>query len=113
MLFGIAPTAEAFGAPPSKSIMFGIDWIPYRIARSLVLVDVHLDELEVVFLGDALEHGLDRVTRPAPLGPEVHEDRLVRLQDLGLEGGVGDVRCHRFLSVFRVIGEGFYPAFQR
>ena len=28
MPFGIAPTAEALGAPPSKSIMFGIDWIP-------------------------------------------------------------------------------------
>src|SRR5262249_49448124 len=26
--FGMAPTAFAFGCPPSKRIMFGIDWIP-------------------------------------------------------------------------------------
>ncbi len=28
MPFGIAPTADAFGAPSSNRIMFGIDWIP-------------------------------------------------------------------------------------
>ena len=27
-IVGMAPTAFAFGWPPSKRIMFGIDWIP-------------------------------------------------------------------------------------
>ena len=101
MPFGMAPTAEAFGAPALEEhhVRDRLDPVPHR--EILVLVDVDLDELEVALLGDALEHGLDRVTRPAPFGPEVDEDGLVRLQDLGVEGGVGDVRCHCFLSVSR------------
>ena len=108
MPFGIAPMAAAFGAPASKSIVFGIDWIPYRMRELLVLVDVHLHELEVPLLGDPLEHGIDRVARPAPLGPEVDEHGLGGLEDLGLEGGVGYVGCHLFLSLLKA----GYPADQ-
>ena len=58
-----------------------------------------LTSLRFVLVGDPLEHRRNRVTRPTPLGPEVDEHGLVGLQDLGLEGGVSDVRCHSFLSV--------------
>src|SRR3954469_4100591 len=57
-----------------------------------VLVDVHLDDLELVTVL-RLDLGQDRgdlAARSAPLGPEVDEHRLVGLEDLHLEVGVGD-----------------------
>ncbi len=40
-------------------------------------------------VGDFLERRRDHPARPAPLGPEIHEHRLVRLEDIGVEAGVG------------------------
>src|SRR5688572_3327045 len=59
-------------------------------------VDVDLDELELVLAlrGDAVEHGRNCVARAAPLGPEVHEDGLVGLDDLLLEGLRCYIECH-------------------
>src|SRR6266511_179182 len=54
--------------------------------------------------GDLLHHGRDHVTRSAPLGPEVHQDGTVRLQDLPLEGPIAhmdDVSAHRSISFAR------------
>src|SRR5688500_6484436 len=60
--------------------------------RELVLVDVDLGDLQpaLVFLGHLVEDRRDRLARPAPLGPVVDQHRGVGLQDLGLEGVVGD-----------------------
>src|SRR5690606_16919784 len=52
-----------------------------------VLVDVELDDLQLVavLVGDLLEDGRDLPARAAPLGPEVDQNGLVALEDLGLE----------------------------
>src|SRR5256885_2232720 len=64
-----------------------------------LLVDVELHDLEVAALGcDLVEHGRDRVARPAPLGPEVDEHRLAGAEHLVLEGLFGDVVWHWVLS---------------
>src|SRR5919201_621946 len=62
----------------------------------LLVVDVDLYELELVpaLLDDAVEHGLDGVARPAPLGPEVHDHGPFAVEDLLLEGLAGHVGCH-------------------
>ena len=51
----------------------------------LLLVDVDLDELDLVLVGDPVEHRGDGVARATPLGPEVDDHLAVGLQDLGLE----------------------------
>ena len=52
---------------------------------SLTMVD-----LVRVLAGDLLEDRGDLAARAAPLGPEVDEHRLVVLEHVGGEGGVGD-----------------------
>src|SRR5208283_4357334 len=53
-----------------------------------VLVDVELDDVDLVRVlgGDLLKHRGDHAARAAPFGPVIHDDRLVALQDLHLEG---------------------------
>src|SRR6266511_5238060 len=48
---------------------------PEALRERGLLVDVHVDELEVAvrLLHDPVEHGRHRVTRPAPFGPEVDD----------------------------------------
>ena len=63
------------------------------VARDLrVLVGVDLDDLDAarVLRRELLEHGGDHAARAAPGRPEVDDDGDLRLEDLGLEGGVGD-----------------------
>jgi hypothetical protein len=50
----MAPIADACGSPFSKSTMNGIDATPLR--EVLLLVDVHLDELHAVLVGDPVEN---------------------------------------------------------
>ena len=77
--------------PFLNRISVGIERTSYVRRRLLVLVDVELHDLQVLALaGDLLEHGRDDAARAAPGRPEVDEDRLVGLDDLGLEVGVGD-----------------------
>src|SRR5215472_1165238 len=56
-----------------------------------VLVDIQLDDVEVVTVlrQDRLEHRGDLPAGAAPLGPVIHEHRLLVLEDIGLEAGVG------------------------
>src|SRR5690606_11273533 len=58
-----------------------------------VLVGVQLDDGQLVgvLVRDLLKDGGDLTARPAPLGPEVDEYGLVALEDLALEGRVGNV----------------------
>src|SRR5215213_5020 len=63
--------------------------------QALVLVDVEpgQDDLAAVALHRLLQHRGQGVAGAAPVGPEVdqHGDGLGSFQDLGLEGGLGDV----------------------
>src|SRR6185437_11118605 len=60
----------------------------------LLLVDVHLHELDLMLVGDPVEDGRDGVTRPTPLGPEVDQDLAAGLGDLLLERLGRRVGCH-------------------
>ena len=53
--------------------------------RVLVHVDLRHDQLAVVLLGQLLERGSDHLARPAPLRPEVHQDRDGGVEHLALE----------------------------
>src|SRR5205085_1630670 len=62
-----------------------------------VLVGVELDHLDVLALvRKLLEHGSDDTAGTAPRRPEVDQHRLLGLDDLGDEVGVGDLGdcCH-------------------
>src|SRR5690606_32513585 len=56
------------------------------------LLDVELGDgdLPGQLLGDLIQGGRDLLTGTAPLGPEVHEHRLIGLQHVLLEAVVGD-----------------------
>ena len=77
---------------------------PVALGEAALLVDVHLDELQLAgaLLDDAVEHGCDRVARPAPLGPEVDDHVLVALLDFLLEGRFGHNGCHSVIPFAEV-----------
>mmetsp|Transcript_4241 Transcript_4241/g.10917 ORF Transcript_4241/g.10917 Transcript_4241/m.10917 type:complete len:200 (-) Transcript_4241:4-603(-) len=57
-----------------------------------VWVGLNLDHLEVgVLLVGPVHDGGDQLARPAPRGPVVHQDQLLRLQNLILEGVLVDL----------------------
>ena len=62
----------------------------------LLLVDVHLHELELAcaLVDDPLEHRRDGVARAAPLGPEVDDDRLRRSARTSARRSFRSLRCH-------------------
>ena len=57
-----------------------------------VAVDVELGKfyLAVHLLRELLDYGGDHLAGSAPLGPKVHQHGCIRVDDLGLEGVVGD-----------------------
>jgi hypothetical protein len=57
-----------------------------------VLIDVQLDDLDLSseFGGDFLERGRNHAAGAAPLGPEIHHDRLGGVENLRLECVVGN-----------------------
>jgi hypothetical protein len=65
-------------------------------ARVGVGVDLGEDHLTLARARGLLEHRCQRAARATPFGPEVHDDRrrLRALEDLGLEGVLGDVDDH-------------------
>ena len=73
---------------------------PVALRERRLLVDVHLDELDVAvrLLHDPVEHGGDGVAGPAPFGPEVDDHRLVALEDFLFEALFGHCGCHSVLS---------------
>jgi len=52
----MAPIADACGSPFSKRSMNGIDATPVALREVLLFVDVDLDELHVVLVGDPVEN---------------------------------------------------------
>ena len=73
--------------------------------RHVVLVDVHLHDLELaaVLLGDSVHDRRERTTRATPCGPEIDQNGGVRLQDLLLELCVAylchKLTCHAVISL--------------
>src|SRR5690606_16315240 len=43
-----------------------------------------------LLVGDLLQHRRHHLARTAPVGPEIHQNRCVAVQYVGLEGAVGD-----------------------
>ena len=66
------------------------------LRKPLLLVDVDLDEPQLPLLGDLVEDGRDRMTRAAPLRPEVDEDRLGAFENFLLKRRFRDGVCHIF-----------------
>src|SRR6185503_1439532 len=64
------------------------------LRQALLAVDVDLDDLDLVLVGDPVEHRRDRVARTAPLGPEIDDHLALALQNLGVEGRVGGFYGH-------------------
>src|ERR1700684_2566150 len=64
---------------------------PVLLRRDRVVVHVQLDDVDLVSVlaGDLLENRRDLAARTAPLGPVVHDDGLLALENLVLEGRVG------------------------
>ena len=75
----LAPTIRLAGSPSLKTISVGMLITSKRRAMLGVVVDVELGDAELagVLGGDLVEDRGDHLAGPAPLGPEVDEDRLV------------------------------------
>src|SRR5581483_9223077 len=57
-------------------------------------IHVHLahTQLALILFGKLVNQWRNHLARPAPLGPEVNQDRYFRLEYLGLEVVIGDVK---------------------
>src|SRR5690606_7471211 len=55
-------------------------------------IHVELGDLQRagLLVGDLLQHRRHHLARTAPVGPEIHQNRCVAVQYVGLEGAVGD-----------------------
>ena len=91
-LSGTAPMKPSAGWPLTKAITAGIDWMPIWPRDRRMLVDVHLDQLDLA-LGGADRLFEDRRELPAgaaPRRPEVDQHRLaLRFLDDVLHEGLG------------------------
>ena len=58
-----------------------------------VFVDVHFGDLNLLgmALGHFIQQGGDHLAGATPLGPEVNQNRLAGLENVGFKRGVGDV----------------------
>ena len=91
-LSGTAPMKPSAGWPLTKAITAGIDWIPIWPGICRMLVDVHLDQLDLALGGaDRLFEDRRQLTaRTAPGRPEVDQHRLaLRFLDDVLHEGLG------------------------
>src|SRR5205085_11858431 len=66
----------------------GHDLEPPRHERVVVHVELPYPQLARVFVGNFFQDRGDELARPAPLGPEIDEDRFGRRLDLLVERGV-------------------------
>jgi hypothetical protein len=75
-----------------------------RLRDSGIALNVQLYDLELPFefLGEFLKDRADHAARPAPFGPEIHEDRQLSLFHLNFESCIGHGCCrHESLFVLR------------
>ena len=63
----------------------GEDVVARRQIRLIINVQFAHSQLAFVLLGDFRKRRGNRVARPAPLGPEIHQDGQFALQDLGVK----------------------------
>ena len=73
----------------------------------LIHVDLGKDDLAARFADDLFEDRPERLARSTPWSPQVHDDRsgLRRIDDLGLERGVGDVDDHGGHDIAECVSE--------
>ena len=76
------------------------------LREALLAVDVDLDDLDVVLVGDPVEHRGDGVARAAPLGPEVDDHLAFALEDLLVEGRLGCFYGHGGSFPVLYVGDG-------
>ncbi len=81
--FGTTPENRCWTSPPRITAKLGIDVMPYRTAVARRLVNVHLDDAGAVteFRGHLIDDRGHPAARAAPRGPEVNEDRNLRLEN--------------------------------
>jgi hypothetical protein len=90
-----APVNSSTTLPSLNALTAGMPWM--RKARAVCWlasgVELGEDDLALARGRRALDDRPEHPARPAPLGPEVHDDGELAgpVEDLGLEGGVGDV----------------------
>ena len=80
------------GWPLTNAMTAGIDWMPIWPGIDGMLVDIHLDQLDLALGGahDLLEHGGELLARSAPRRPEIDQHRLApRFLDHVLHEGLG------------------------
>ena len=77
-LSGTAPMKPSAGWPLTKAITAGIDWMPICLGNRRVMVDVHLDQLDLAAGGThrLLQDRRELTAGAAPLRPEVDQHRL-------------------------------------
>ena len=101
---GVMPTKFWATSPPLKIRTVGNALDVPRHGNLPVVIDVHLADLGPagILLGKRIDRGRERLAGLAPLGPEIHQYRNVRVQDIGLESIVGEgqyvVGCHGQVS---------------
>src|SRR6185437_2072954 len=67
------------------------DAIFLRHMRILVDIDLGDRDLAAHFARKLLERRSDHAAGPAPFRPEIHDHGGLRIQNIGLEGGIGDL----------------------
>src|SRR5690606_42046661 len=67
-----------------------------------VLHDVHLGDRHLAgkLVADFLERRRDHLARSAPIRPEIDQHRRVRIEDIRLKAGIGDVLGGHSLLLF-------------
>ena len=82
-----APTRWAATLPSLKIISVGMAWMRYFCVMAGFWIDVDLDHLHLALHlgGDLLQRRRHGLARPAPLGEEIDEHGLGRLQHVLLE----------------------------
>ena len=95
---GCAPVNSDATAPSLNALTAGMPWIRKAAARRWLASVSTLASatLPAALVDRLLEHRRELAARPAPLGPEVDDDRqlLRALDDVLLEGGLGGVEDH-------------------
>lgn len=69
------------------------------LCESAFVVDVALEDGQTIghFLANLLDDGTKGAARSAPAGPEVNQDGLGRVQDIGLKRCGGEFCCHNLV----------------
>ena len=90
---GAAPTLVEATWPPLNSMSVGMPRTPYcdgvfGLSSILILTTLTLSPSSLAISSSA---GRDHLARAAPFRPEIDNHRAIGFEDIGLEGGVGNL----------------------